>query len=351
MSKLFIHIGHAKTGSTALQNYLANNEKFLAENSVIYPVTSGLRAAASKGAIVTGNGRNILEYLSSIRNLNSQNLLFSSEMLLFDVSGSDFRKSLFAEAQRLGLEVEFVCYTRDFFAFSFSSWGQYIKRDKGIRSWAEFMLSENTSYSLNGELFVILKNFLEFAAMEGYNVKIFNYERHKENIQEHFLTEVLKINYLPTLDARKRNNRSLTISEYELQRLFNKFYPENSSKFISDQLVQGAPEIQSEIPDFSRIEYDAVVERYRDDVYGVNKFVDEKENILIEDYGDLKSRVTHTNRDVFTFNAQQLEILTKSIVERLDNPENFSAKKLIKHRVKQKLKRFIKNFFFRVRTH
>lgn len=317
------------------------------ENSVHYPSTKQLIDAATVGSIVSGNGRMILKCLANEKETYAHNLLFSSELLFFDILKVDFRRNLFAQAERLNRQIEFICYTRDFFEFSFSGWGQYIKREQGTLNYVDFMLAHNPiRYSLNGENFTVLRELLDLCNAEGFGIKVFNYDRHKGNIHKHFLNKCLGIFDAPNFDRRKRHNRSLTASEYEIQRMFNMYYSSNSSRFISDVLVQNIPDIKKDVPQFSKIEYDAIFDKYKDVVLSANELISEGEQILITDFEDLQENSSRFPLDVFCFNREQLENIVRSISSEIETPypSIFSAKKLIKQRIRSKVTNLLRKF-------
>ena len=55
---LFLHIGHPKTGTSALQVFLAQNREILLQHNLDYPPI-GKYEEAFEGGIAAGNGRDI----------------------------------------------------------------------------------------------------------------------------------------------------------------------------------------------------------------------------------------------------------------------------------------------------
>ena len=54
-TKLFLHIGHGKTGTSAIQSSLAIASNDLAEQGINYPIQQSLRDRASRLEITSGN--------------------------------------------------------------------------------------------------------------------------------------------------------------------------------------------------------------------------------------------------------------------------------------------------------
>ena len=54
-TKLFLHIGHGKTGTSAIQSALAIASEDLAKRGINYPIQQSLRDRASRLEITSGN--------------------------------------------------------------------------------------------------------------------------------------------------------------------------------------------------------------------------------------------------------------------------------------------------------
>jgi hypothetical protein len=54
------------------------------------------------------------------------------------------------------------------------------------------MTTDNPSrYSLNGEIFVALRELLNLSSVENFSIKVFNYDRHKGNIHKSVVRQSL----------------------------------------------------------------------------------------------------------------------------------------------------------------
>lgn len=124
---LTMHIGHDKTGSSAIQSALAGNTGLLAEYGITYPQDPTIYDAA-KGYISSGN-RSV--FLDTTTGSISDDLLFSGEAFVKDIIA---KNDIWSRMVELKGEIDrVIIYTRNLFGHFFSQWGQSIKRGGGSR--------------------------------------------------------------------------------------------------------------------------------------------------------------------------------------------------------------------------
>lgn len=237
---IILHIGHSKTGSSAIQILLARNADLLALHGYIYPSDDNF-LNAKKGYISSGNYRafyNINSYSDSRR------YVYSGEAFFRDI-GNKVGAYNYIYENRLKIE-KIILYTRDLFEHCCSSWGQRVKRDQS----SESLSSYACKYTLYNRVMRTIKN------LEALNVNycIYNYSRHKKDISCHFIESMIEdkdkvYEMFRSIEfISHRVNRSLSVSEYEFQRVMNLNFPFPVHRFISDKLVNELPEIQSSFP-------------------------------------------------------------------------------------------------------
>ena len=89
-TKLFLHIGHGKTGTSAVQSALAIASDDLSRQGISYPIQQSLRDRASRLEITSGNWEptseaSLTDQLLSITNNNQDDaaIILSSESLFW----------------------------------------------------------------------------------------------------------------------------------------------------------------------------------------------------------------------------------------------------------------------------
>jgi hypothetical protein len=248
--KLYLHIGCGKTGSSALQIWLANNAEKLIELGICYPIYGASKL--NEYSITSGNGVKLFnaaknntarEFLENQFKTNDQTTLFSSEAFQ-ELSDSELL-TIKNAAESNGFELNIIAYVRDAYDMAYSSYLQLIKRHLLTQSFKEF---GTTRTSLQ-----------QFTVIEKYKRNIdrrivFHYETEKKRGLEVSFCEALSIDRknMPSMTPTKVN-RSLTIFESELMRAANKAYTEHCStpdqgfsRFISDKIIYTSPEKPTE---------------------------------------------------------------------------------------------------------
>jgi hypothetical protein len=102
----------------------------------------------------------------------------------------------------------------------------------------------------------------------------------------------------------------------ELQRQFNQFFGAKSSEFISDQLVNKAPEISSENQEIDAKYLNHLKELLNDDVNCLNSFLDEKNQIIFNALPSNSTSVGAENHK-FAFTQKQIEIFAEAISKKI----------------------------------
>lgn len=306
-ANLFLHVGHGKTGTSYLQSILAKNKDLLLEYDIFYPQHKNYDKAL-RGQITSGNAAGLTE--GSISNFISQkinnkviNCLFSNEGLWKKLLRDPADFSLLNE--RFNLKIIF--FVRDPLEYVFSSYGQSVKREGQV---------ESLEKSLNK--FSNLKNvclFLKTCADLNVDISVINYSAY-DDIKKPFFSSLLGndcddfIKKL-VLPENKIVNRSLTRFEYLLQRKFNFYLGRSSSKFISDALVDLAPDIKSELEVVSQDKVMNFISSFDREIKFVNSFLSSDEKINIS-FNKLNSLST-SDPCSFYVSEQQIDILASSI--------------------------------------
>ena len=328
--KLILHIGHGKTGTSYIQSTLALNIDNLKKYNIHYPLHKSFSSAV-KGLTTSGNGNLIFNPKFTI----DQTTLLSDEGLCYRLSIDDNFKRF---VQRHNCDLEIILYTRNVVEMLASRWGQYIKTGLGVLSFDEFISADKfNSYET-------VLWWVEASKKFNFTLKLRNYSSHKSSLINVFYQDLLNapVDFDIILPETKIINRSMTISELKLQTAFNRFFKESGS-FISSALIKKLPNIESEQPIISQMNYDKLYKRYNAVINKINSFIDPNEKIIIEGYLKYNSNGTRFDDSEYNFNQDQIEV----IAEALANEQSFSN---VISRTIQSLIRGIKkkkkNYFF-----
>jgi hypothetical protein len=251
-----IHMGHAKTGTSAIQIALVRNRNLLAEHGVVYPSASS-DERAEKGLITAGNGSFLRKLLGPDERPNQQKrartqlqrlieshdgrtLLFSSEIL----TGCNPEQfvALCEFVRACGAEIKVIYYVRHLMDIALSTYSQAVKRSVERRSFEKWVGRYRNPFVR------VLAMIASAAGSTNCTIRL--YDKEKGNLVKSFFSlfpggeHILRNQLSEFADNRQSVNRSLTIDETAIMQFvndrLNKFDRKASKAMaarISDQLL------------------------------------------------------------------------------------------------------------------
>ena len=298
--QLYLHIGHGKTGTSAIQSAFAIAQKDLLKLGIEYPIQNTDREKASQFAITSGNWNyNPKESLaqeltrrSQERN-NNNSILLSSESLFWQLD-SLFEDG-FQELKDLNLHV--LLAVREIEEMLSSEYQQRVKRHGEKRPFEQFLRSRHfiSSHHKRASEIITLLN------KNKIKTTIINYSKHKHNIIE------LIFKTLQAEEAYPRDtvrgvvvNRSMSHKELAIITLINALFytkfPWISTR-LSDALVKELPAVQSQK---CRLSEDSKLKLYNvnnDYIRTINDSLGPNEHLL--DQSTMSSDNAPIDRSVF----------------------------------------------------
>ncbi len=261
MAKVYLHIGTAKTGTTALQRFFAKNRELLEQQGIIYPDTGiyyenvennrnahflvGERFDSSWNHLREQEEREFEQGLDFLKEIgeNHSTILLSDESLWYrgGVNPELWEKLKKGFDQR-GLEVKIIVYFRRQDSFVESHWAQQV-RGGATLSFYEYIHSDSfKEYPLNyyEHLSVIAESF----GKENIIVRPFEsqqYQGEEKTIYSDFLN-ILGLELSSGFEvARPYQNMKLKGHYLEILRMLNNFRGLSDNKIITSVLkdVQG----------------------------------------------------------------------------------------------------------------
>ncbi|MCI0467351.1 MAG: hypothetical protein L0Y57_10160 [Beijerinckiaceae bacterium] len=316
--RLILHIGAPKTGTSAIQRFLASNIDILRARGFDY-----LNAEPPCGALYTiGNGLPLLHYfeggeaepkkLETLVNgyFGAQpTAIVSSERL--SSFGAARWQSILEACKSQYVEASIIYYVRNVYPFYISAYNQLVKHHGMTQSFAEFV-NERTAFSCHHKL-----NF--FAGMIGQErVKIAHYESCQANICQHFLSLLCPCGGTEFAFDALRVNRSLDEAELRLMRIANHYPKAHFPGELPNILIASDPGRRGANPVIPEI-VDLLTKRHSGDVAEINtRYFGGKETLRISDGLALDSKDSVKA-------AEPAEILFEWAIARLDcaRHENF----------------------------
>ncbi|GAA6160583.1 hypothetical protein NBRC116589_27570 [Ruegeria sp. HU-ET01832] len=316
LTKIFLHLGYEKTGTTATQNLLTVANPHLAEMGVFYPVRRNIEDAL-KGKGTSGNIRAkepvAPQLLKAVReNPGYSTYIFSSEIVFWEIADQIpvVHNQISPE-----YDLSVVISVREPLEMLQSYYGQEIKRNGYFGEIEGFV--DGKQHLIHASDIVAVCSDL------GITVKLFNYSVAKRDISkcllEYFgIPQALVDHWEKQIPAIM--NRSLTYEERNLIKSANKVLGKEYGRRLSDALVVGFSEIASEPPEIPKTISEKVVQKNIDAAAFINQYLSPKNQISLQTIkraGDLEhTRFTTAQWDaVFETLAEDIEHLRQSRLE------------------------------------
>jgi hypothetical protein len=298
---LVLHVGHGKTGTSAIQSFLALNQKNLNEFGIIYPDNGSLEDAKN-GMISSGNGAMALNWVPRTE-YQGKTILFSSEYLFWEIN-EDY---LFSLKEKFN-SVKIILWSRNLLDFSYSEWGQYVKRHGMTESYVNFI----SKYKANHHLRLLW--WLQMVKTLNIDISFRNYSNYSENIITRFCADLPLDNYASltfNYPDRTKVNRSLTHIEYEFQRVANRITKsEISSQYLSDVLCNKLPDLISNKPQISFELYEMLHGTYSSMLDQINNLVDMNEKIYIDSLEQHSDNLKTQD----SLSEEQIDIISEALI-------------------------------------
>lgn len=248
---LLLHVGYGKTGSSALQSWLANNASCLAEQGFSYAIKD---KDSIHYRISSGNGAPLNDFLAGLTDEEQVHQHYFSHQLPKTIISSE-TLSLTPESlvklngfcQKKHIKLKVIAYVRDLVDWTYSAYVQSVKRHCSLSSYTDFIKNEMGDFP-----HVSLANMMDEYCED---ISFVHYNTWRNDVVLPFVRWAgIPLEAMTPLTNR-RVNRSLTIDEIRVvqlfvkwrKRYFNDLEEFNISMLISDWLVNDFPHTESEI--------------------------------------------------------------------------------------------------------
>ena len=247
-TKLFLHIGHGKTGTSAIQSSLAIASERLAALGIEYPIDTKLRDRASQLEITSGNWKakseiSLTDQLLEITRRNKKNstIILSSESLFWLIPDLLSRRTDWEEF----IDLHIIMAVREVEEMLSSEYQQLVKRHGNSMLLGQFIRTRNFVSSHHAKAAEII----DLMSQHKTSNTIINYSKHRKDISR------LIFKLIGAEEAYPEDkmtgaviNRSLSRKELDflimINKLYHKEFPSISTK-ISDALIKRQPNLEA----------------------------------------------------------------------------------------------------------
>lgn len=282
--RVVLHIGVAKTGSSALQAGLAQNRSQLLGHGVDYPASRSDQRAL-KGGTTSGNGILLLPFLAArfpdpvaapeaLRSVHTAldtseatTLLYSSEALYRSRTAA--LEQLRDELAGRGVQLQLALFVRDIAGHAWSAYLQMVKGRMYAGSFSDY-LGGTTDWSYRFRLRERLEILMRTVGRE--NMTVLHYDSLRHNLFEEFAERVLGVKVGDDwAGTTSRVNRSLTPRELVYMQYLNAVAGDQQRSRVLNNLIIAQSPMGATGHGVTAEHLAVLEERFADDVAWVNE--------------------------------------------------------------------------------
>ena len=314
-TKLFLHIGHGKTGTSAIQSALAIASEDLAKRGINYPIQQSLRDRASRLEITSGNWEptsevsltnQLLEIATS--NYKDSKIILSSESLFWLVPELIQNKSTW----ETHIDLHIILAVREIEEMLSSEYQQRVKRHGDAMPLEQFLRARHFVSSHHAKAAEVI----ELIAQSNITNTIINYSEHKRDISQLIFKLIGAEDLYPTSQmAGAIINRSLSRKELEILITINALYfsrfPWISAR-ISDALIKNQPKLEAQQCKIAKQQLQKVYETNDPYLQTINAFLDSKEQLT--SLANLSQEITQADSPEQAQKIREQEAISVSLI-------------------------------------
>lgn len=294
--KVILHIGFHKTGSSALQVFLASNADRLAAAGIGYPYPDPEHIVATGGC--SGNAFQVLQrggfwsavgddiksclteayfetLVKVIDDVPQRATILSSEVLSV---ASRENLTHFVEMLRPFHDMEIVCFVRDPFDLVISCWLQMIKTESQTFHFSSYMdkVIDGTNSPSMLNSFALFHNL-------GLPLTVLNFDHHRHNIAVPFLRAIGAENLIDQVEmtTTREANRSLTSSEAHLGVLLHEKVSNNdlTATFLRAVQIRDKPKAAGY---YNRDQHQRILDRFASTISLINQYLPDDQKLATQ---------------------------------------------------------------------
>ena len=248
-TKIFLHIGHGKTGTSAVQSALAIAADKLIKSDINYPINSALQQKAARFEITSGNwahnpNTSLTEQCMRLASSNAStcNIVLSSESLFWHLPEMIEEQEKWDQS----IELHAILAVRELEEMLSSEYQQRVKRHGESKPFEQFLKRRQFVSSHHKKAAEVLTQL----SHKKISFSLINYSRHKKTIGK----KIFEIMNCGELYPEKEMsglviNRSLSLKELQMLMMINALYYDQYpwiSTRISDALAKELPHTETQ---------------------------------------------------------------------------------------------------------
>ena len=248
-TKIVLHAGHGKTGTSAIQSALAISADALLKNGINYPIDPNERHRAARFEITSGNWKHnpaislseqCLQLAAS--NTGGHTIVLSSESLFWHLTDFVNQKEQWNEA----VEIHVILAVRELEEMLSSEYQQRVKRHGESKPFEQFLRRRHFISSHHKKAAEVLTEL----SQHNIPVTLINYSAHKKTISKRVFEAMDCSDLYPNQTMGDLViNRSLSQKELQMLMMINALYYDQFpwiSARLSDALAKKLPNTETQ---------------------------------------------------------------------------------------------------------
>ena len=248
-TKIVLHAGHGKTGTSAIQSALAISADALLKSNISYPIDPNERQRAARFEITSGNWKHnpsisLSEQCIQLAadNKAGHTIVLSSESLFWHLSDFISQKEQWDQF----VEIHVILAVRELEEMLSSEYQQRVKRHGESKPFEQFLKRRHFISSHHKKAAEVLTQL----SQNNIPITLINYSKHKQTISRRVFEAIGCGEHFP---AEQMNdlviNRSLSQKELQMLMMINALYYDQFpwiSARLSDALAKNLPNTETQ---------------------------------------------------------------------------------------------------------
>ena len=324
-TRIVLHVGHGKTGTSAIQSALAISANALAKQGLSYPISATEQQRAARFEITSGNWKHNPNVSLSDQciqlaesNKAEHTFVLSSESLFWHLTDFIDQKDQWHEA----VEIQIILAVRELEEMLSSEYQQRVKRHGESRPFEQFLKRRHFISSHHKKAAEVLEQL----SQENISTTLINYSQDKSNISERVFEAIGAANLFPHEQMSGLViNRSLSQKELQILTMINALYYEQFpwiSARLSDALAKNLPNTETQRSRISHQSLEKLYETNENYIQTINRYLRSSEPLTCLQTLDRDRKTINDPKKLQKIRKeeeQSINLISQTLLEALRN--------------------------------
>jgi len=324
-TKIVLHAGHGKTGTSAIQSALAISAEALSKKGINYPINPNERQKAVQFDITSGNwkhdpkislSKQCLQLAAS--NHAEQTIVLSSESLFWHLPDFINQKEQWSDE----VEIHVILAVRELEEMLSSEYQQRVKRHGESKPFEQFLRRRNFVSSHHKKAAEVLTQLSE----QNVPITLLNYSQHKKTISERVFDAIGCSDVFPKEQMGGLViNRSLSQKELQMLMMINALYYDQFpwiSARLSDALAKNLPNTETQRSRISAQSLEKLYEKNDQYLQIINRYLSTDEPLTVHQTLERDRKTNNPTKQLQKIRQeeeQSIQLIGQTLLEALRN--------------------------------